>query len=663
MVSAIDARRWLRVGVLPVFLLIGACGLPGVGPTGSLPAVPADAEQIDTFDGEWLSEQFGYAVRITDHVGVATLSNSTAYGIGDRMLVILSVDGNKFDASQRFADGSVQRVIGRLTDPFTITMVGAGLTWTLQRISPLDLAPAVDAGEDRVVLLSQGLAPLIGTAEDDRIPVEELETTWRLREGPDSAEIEDDGALETAFTFSEAGVYTFDLAVSDGEKSSTDSVTITVNTAPTAVAGEDRAVAAGALVNLDGSASAEPDAGDSLTFLWGQVGGPDVTINNSARDRASFVAPDPPAEVRVELTVTDSFGASATDEVVITVNNPPVADAGEALRVAPGQTVQLDGLGTIDPDEGATLHYSWTQTGGAEVELVDGDSAEPSFTAPEEEGTLIFRMSVVDEFDAEDTDSVNVTVVTENRPPIAAAGSDRNVVVGLVVTLDASGSSDPDGDALSFAWDQTDGPAVEVEDVGAGRATFTVPEGAETFRFSVIVQDGLGGLDSAAVTLTVVDEPQVRIVTSMGEVVVEVLLDEAPITSLNFLRYVDAGFYNGTIFHRVVPEFVVQGGGFLPGMIAQAGLRDPIINEFSPDRSNIRGTVAMAKQGDDPDSATSQFFFNLADNSENLDNQNGGFTVFARLVEGMDVVDAMAEAALDGETPVDDIILSASWIE
>jgi peptidyl-prolyl cis-trans isomerase A (cyclophilin A) len=147
--------------------------------------------------------------------------------------------------------------------------------------------------------------------------------------------------------------------------------------------------------------------------------------------------------------------------------------------------------------------------------------------------------------------------------------------------------------------------------------------------------------------------------------VVDVLLEATPVTSLNFLQYVEDGFYDGTIFHRVVPDFVVQGGGFLPGpdMLEPDGLRDPIVNEFSPDRSNVRGTVAMAKVGGDPDSATSQFFFNLADNSANLDNQNGGFTVFATVAEGQDVVDAMAEVELDGESPVDDIVISMAKIE
>jgi cyclophilin family peptidyl-prolyl cis-trans isomerase len=149
----------------------------------------------------------------------------------------------------------------------------------------------------------------------------------------------------------------------------------------------------------------------------------------------------------------------------------------------------------------------------------------------------------------------------------------------------------------------------------------------------------------------------VRLVTDFGDIVMELLVDDAPITTDNFVQYIEDGFYDGTIFHRVVPDFVVQGGGFLPGMIQPEGLRDPIVNEFNPANSNVRGTVAMAKVGGNPDSATSQFFVNLADNSANLDTQNGGFTVFAVVVQGMDVVDMIAEVELDGETPVNDVIL------
>lgn len=124
----------------------------------------------------------------------------------------------------------------------------------------------------------------------------------------------------------------------------------------------------------------------------------------------------------------------------------------------------------------------------------------------------------------------------------------------------------------------------------------------------------------------------------------------APRAAQNFLDYVNAGRYDQTFFHRLASNFVLQGGGFgLKDPVPTAAPRafsvttnPPIVNEFSATRSNIERTVAFAKLGSSPDSATSQFFFNLADNSQNLNNQNGGFTVFGRVVKGWSVVTTIA---------------------
>ena len=128
----------------------------------------------------------------------------------------------------------------------------------------------------------------------------------------------------------------------------------------------------------------------------------------------------------------------------------------------------------------------------------------------------------------------------------------------------------------------------------------------------------------------------VRMQTDLGAIDIELFDTVAPQTVANFMNYVNDGDYDGTFFHRSIPGFVVQGGGFITNTPSGSILVDgashiptdpPVINEFN--LSNLRGTIAMAKVGGDPDSATSEWFFNLDDNSENLDNQNGGFTVFA----------------------------------
>lgn len=139
--------------------------------------------------------------------------------------------------------------------------------------------------------------------------------------------------------------------------------------------------------------------------------------------------------------------------------------------------------------------------------------------------------------------------------------------------------------------------------------------------------------------------PHVRLDTVLGNIDIELLHEEAPLTVTNFLKYIVTDRYDEMFFHRSVPGFVVQGGGYTypaggEGVDAVPEF-DPVINEF--DVSNTRGTVAMAKLPNDPNSATSEFFFNLGDNSQNLDNQNGGFTVFGRVVaSSMDLVDQIA---------------------
>jgi peptidyl-prolyl cis-trans isomerase A (cyclophilin A) len=130
----------------------------------------------------------------------------------------------------------------------------------------------------------------------------------------------------------------------------------------------------------------------------------------------------------------------------------------------------------------------------------------------------------------------------------------------------------------------------------------------------------------------------------MGTFEVNLYDNATPATVANFLDYLNNGDYSGSVFHRSVPGFILQGGGFtfnmnLPLNSISAG--PAVSNE--PDFSNVRGTIAMAKVQGDPNSATSQWFFNLANNSANLDNQNSGFTVFGEVVgNGMDVVDAIA---------------------
>ena len=136
--------------------------------------------------------------------------------------------------------------------------------------------------------------------------------------------------------------------------------------------------------------------------------------------------------------------------------------------------------------------------------------------------------------------------------------------------------------------------------------------------------------------------PIVVLDTTMGEITIELDSEKAPRTVENFLKYVDDKFYDNLIFHRVIPRFMIQGGGFDADMNEkEAGKRAPIRNESGNGLSNVRGTIAMART-DDPNSATCQFFINHVDNRR-LDDYGGGYAVFGKVISGMDVVDKIAK--------------------
>lgn len=144
-------------------------------------------------------------------------------------------------------------------------------------------------------------------------------------------------------------------------------------------------------------------------------------------------------------------------------------------------------------------------------------------------------------------------------------------------------------------------------------------------------------------TANVVAAPTVELATSMGKVLVELNAEKAPKSVANFLQYAREGFYNGTVFHRVIPGFMIQGGGFDVAM-SQKPTRDPVENEARNGLKNARGTLAMARRGD-PHSATAQFFINHNNNGFlDYPSQDGwGYAVFGKVIQGMEVVDKIAQ--------------------
>ncbi len=310
-------------------------------------------------------------------------------------------------------------------------------------------------------------------------------------------------------------VLTFQLTVTDANNlTSTDTVSITVvDGIPTADAGPDQTVVEGAAVTLDGSGSVQTNGGTIVSYAWAQTGGP-AAVNLAGTDTTSpsFDAPSVAMDevLTFELTVTDDNGDSDTDTVAITVGNdtPPVAEAGPGQSVDEGTNpVTLDGSGSSDA-VGTIAAYSWAQTAGTAVVLTGGNTASPTFTAPQVGPggeTLTFELTVTDDAAQSDTDTVDIVVDNVNLAPQADAGPDQIVAESSTVNLDGTRSSDPDGPIAAFAWTQTSGPTVTLNDTTTATPDFAAPLVAAqtTLTFELTVTDDLGAQDTDTVDIVI----------------------------------------------------------------------------------------------------------------------------------------------------------------
>ena len=283
------------------------------------------------------------------------------------------------------------------------------------------------------------------------------------------------------------------------------SIEVAANVPPTANAGADQTVAEGASVTLDGSGSSDSE-GENLTYAWTQVGTPMVSLSDADTATPTFTAPADllnDATLEFSLVVNDGTNASAAATVTITitgVNDPPIANAGpDQNNIAEGASVTLDGSGSSDSDsDNSALTYAWTQVGTATVTLSDADTATPTFTAPADlltDATLEFSLVVNDGTNDSAADSVIIAITGENDAPTANAGSDQRWGKGTEVTLDGTGSTDPDGDNLTYLWSQgTSATRVTLSDTTAAQPTFTIPnvipEGPALYTFILVVNDG-----------------------------------------------------------------------------------------------------------------------------------------------------------------------------
>lgn len=329
---------------------------------------------------------------------------------------------------------------------------------------------------------------------------------------------------------------TFSYIVYDG-KNATDTAQVTVTVQkpgssgelPIADAGPSRTIDEGSLVILKGTASSDPD-GDPLTYSWKQIWGPTVDLSNPTSVTPNFTSPEidtDSVELTFELTVSDGNSGEDSDTVDVTVRNvignqPPEADAGSDQTVNEGSVVTLEGIASSDPD-GDELTYSWSQIDGETIESISTTSPNPTFTAPNIDPpststTLTFELTVDDGNGGSDSDTVVIVIQDEdvNQPPVADAGLSQTVEQDTSVTLSGLESSDPDGDPLSFSWNQTAGPSVSLSNSTSSSPTFTAPEVTEmeTLTFELTVSDGnQSSVDSVNIHVNPADSPQVILST------------------------------------------------------------------------------------------------------------------------------------------------------
>ena len=274
-------------------------------------------------------------------------------------------------------------------------------------------------------------------------------------------------------------------------------------------------------VTLDGTGSTDPDAGDTLTYTWRQVDGAAVSIDDPGAAETAFAAPETDGTLRFELTVTDPGGLSDTAEVAVTVTTgtspgeplPPVAMASASPTTArPGDTVTLDGTGSSDPD-GWIVFHEWRRISpdGPAVSLDGARTARAEFTVPAdltEDTVLTFALTVTDNDELTGERQVEVRVVVSgNEPPNAVGGPDRTVLPGTRVTLDGTGSTDPDGAVAALSWRQISGPTVSLTEIEPGRVQFVAIDGdiagsALVFELTVTDDGGLTQTDRVTVNVT-----------------------------------------------------------------------------------------------------------------------------------------------------------------
>ncbi len=513
----------------------------------------------------------------TGSFGLATNFNvgngPTSVAIGD-----LNGDGKPDLAAVNFASSTVSVLLGDGTGSFGLATnfsVGSSLAQISVAIGDLNGDGKPDLATPNSAPNNDNVSVLLG----DGTGSFGLATNFNVGPGPIFVAIGDlngDGKPELA-TANQRG----------------DTVSILLNTTPLANqppianAGLAQTVHVGSLVTLDGSGSSDPDNNVPLTYDWSFSSKPAGSIASFSSQTAvnPVFTPDIPGDYQILLIVTDSLGASSSSSTTVsTTNTAPVAAAGaDQLIISIGTTVQLNGGQSYDVD-GDPITYQWTfisKPSGSIASLSGANSATPTFAA-DTHGSYLIQLVVSDPWTQGVPDSV--TVSFENLKPVANAGISQSVVVGNPVTLDGSGSSDANGDPLTYRWALTSVPAGSISAIAYPAATMTsfVPDLSGTYVVQLIVNDGF--VDSDPNTI------QIQAVTLQTIAIGAIQYTESLITLLSPSDFKNPNMKN-TLINKLNTVIANIEAGLYADALGQLqndilGKTDGCANSGSPDKND-----------------------------------------------------------------------------
>lgn len=461
-----------KVSVVLMASILFACGGSGGDSTNPSPVIPTPTPPINiaptiVVDSAFTvdeREQLSITAASSDQDG--TIASVTWLQLSGPTFTVANSSNTNFSATVPEVPQAGAQAIFRIT---ATDDDGASSSQEIQvTINNVNRPPVIELASN--VSFDEGADITISAAVSDPDSDGTITTVnWMQTAGPD---IEVLGASTTILAFiapdvSAAGeIFEFKVTAED-ELGETASKTVlvninNVNQAPVSVVRNDVGVTLGNTVALDGSNAFDPDS-PNLSYLWtvDRPVGSTATIASSTSVQTTFT-PDIAGAYQIVLTVSDDEGLSGSEGFTVTaetVNLAPTAEAGTNRSVATGSTVALDGSNSTDP-EGAALSYQWVLTppAGSSAQLADSTSVNPTFLT-DVDGTYRVSLIVGDGVLFSEPALLDVLAQTANNPPTANAGVDQTIAFGAVANLDATGSTDPDADLLSFQWSLVSAPA------------------------------------------------------------------------------------------------------------------------------------------------------------------------------------------------------------